>query len=68
MGVKFPHTATVFSKCPHCSRANPTIEAEQIGESTDAVLVVFIPQCCKKLLGCQLLGKAAGPKPADVPV
>ncbi len=49
----------VLSRCPHCSKPNPVIDAEKIGETTDAVMVAFIPQCCKKLYGCQLLAKGS---------
>jgi hypothetical protein len=54
-----PLTKPVLCRCPHCSKPNPIIDAEKIGETTDCVMVSFIPQCCKKLLGCQLLAKGS---------
>jgi len=49
----------VLSRCPHCLKANPVIRAMEIGESTDAVMVAFVPECCKKILNCQMIAKAA---------
>ena len=49
--------APVLSKCPHCGKVNPTIDAKQIGESSDAIMIAFVPECCRKLLGCQLIAK-----------
>jgi hypothetical protein len=52
---------TVFSRCPHCGKVNPTVDAKEIGESSDAVMVAFIPECCKKLLNCQMIAKPPEP-------
>ena len=66
----------VVSRCPHCAKPNPVIDAEKIGETSDAVMVAFIPQCCKKIYGCQLLAKGSAivtnqtqdPEPPPIPV
>jgi hypothetical protein len=60
----------VLSRCPHCGKANPVVDAEKIGENAEAVMVAFIPQCCIKLLGCQLLAKGSAveqPRPGVDP-
>jgi len=56
---------TVLSRCPHCGKVNPTVDAKQVGESTDAVMIAFILDCCKKLLNCQLLAKPPEPPPIN---
>jgi hypothetical protein len=50
--------APVLTRCPHCAKPNPVVEALTMGESADSVMVGFVPQCCKKLLGCQMIAKA----------
>lgn len=48
----------VLSKCPHCGKNNPAVQALQIGESADALMVAFVPvDCCKKIISCMLIQK-----------
>jgi len=49
----------VLSRCPHCLKANPVIRAMEIGQSTDSVMVAFVPECCRKILGLQMIAKPA---------
>ena len=49
----------VLSRCPHCDKCNPVVQALTMGESTDSVMIGFVPQCCRKLLGVQMIAKAA---------
>lgn len=49
----------ILSRCPHCDKPNPVIGAHQIGESSDAILVAFVPECCKRIISCMLVAKAA---------
>ena len=48
-------TPPVLSKCPHCGKCNPEVQALQIGKSEDAIMLGFVPSCCKKLIGCQVV-------------
>ena len=51
----------ILSRCPHCAKPNPVIDAKQIAESTDSVMVAFVPECCLKIICCQLIAKAPEP-------
>lgn len=57
--VPLPPKDPVLSKCPHCGKINPLIQALQIAESEDAVMLAFVPvDCCRKIVACQLIAKA----------
>lgn len=49
--------APILSRCPHCDKPNPVVEALTMGESTDAVMVGFVPQCCKRIISCMMIAK-----------
>lgn len=47
----------ILNRCPHCAAPNPLIAPVQIGDGEDSVMVAFVPQCCLKIIGCQLIAK-----------
>jgi hypothetical protein len=47
----------VASRCPHCSKPNPVVQALQMGESSDSVMVGMVPSCCRKIISVQLIAK-----------
>jgi hypothetical protein len=47
----------IASRCPHCGKVNPKVNSIPAGEGEHFTLVIFVPECCKKLLNCQLVEK-----------
>lgn len=60
-----PARTEVVARCPHCRKKTPEINAEVYGENETSVMTVFILQCCKSIVGCQLLAKQPNMRTKD---
>ena len=47
----------VVTRCPHCAKPNPVIEVREAGRSDNQILAAFVPVCCKKIIGCQIVDR-----------
>jgi hypothetical protein len=48
----------ILSRCPHCHKPNPVVQVLPMGESHDALMVGFVPQCCLRIISCMMIAKA----------
>ena len=52
-----PSEPQVMARCPHCRKTNPTLSSYPAGESSDAVQIMFVLECCKLVVGAQVIAK-----------